>query len=80
VRGQTDEGDLGVSYESADVILHWLLSGYSVEQLTERGFTAEDIATVRRRLEGTHWKRRPPTVAMLSATAIGDSYLRPVDY
>ena len=80
VRGQTDEGDLGVSYESADVILHWLLSGYSAEQLTERGFTEADIATVRRRLEGTHWKRRPPTVAMLSATAIGDSYLRPVDY
>ncbi len=80
VRGQTDEGDLGVSYESADVILHWLLSGYSVEQLTERGFTTADIAIVRRRLEGTHWKRRTPTVAMLSATAIGDSYLRPVDY
>lgn len=80
VRGQTDEGDLGVSYESADVILHWLLSGYSVEQLTERGFTEGDIATVRRRLEGTHWKRRTPTVAMLSGTAIGDSYLRPVDY
>jgi NAD+ synthetase len=80
VRGQTDEGDLGVSYESAVVILHWLLSGYSVEQLMERGFTEADITTVRRRLEGTHWKRRPPTVAMLSATAIGDSYLRPVDY
>jgi NAD+ synthetase len=80
VRGQTDETDLGVSYESADVILHWLLSGYSVEQLMERGFAEADIATVRRRLEGTHWKRRPPTVAMLSATAIGDSYLRPVDY
>lgn len=80
VRGQTDEGDLGVSYESADVILHWLLSGYSVEQLRVRGFAEADIATVRRRLEGTHWKRRPPTVAMLSATAIGDSYLRPVDY
>jgi hypothetical protein len=62
------------------VILHWLLSGYSVEQLMERGFTEADITTVRRRLEGTHWKRRPPTVAMLSATAIGDSYLRPVDY
>ena len=80
VRGQTDEGDLGVSYESADVILHWLLSGYSMEQLVARGFPESDIVTVRRRLEGTHWKRRPPTVAMLSATAIGDSYLRPVDY
>jgi NAD+ synthetase len=80
VQGQTDEGDLGVSYESADVILHWLLSGYSVEQLVARGFPEQDIVTVRTRLEGTHWKRRPPTVAMLSTTAIGDSYLRPVDY
>ena len=30
--------------------------------------------------DGTHWKRRLPTVAMLSATAIGEYYLRPVDY
>jgi NAD+ synthase len=41
---------------------------------------AKEIETVRRRLETTHWKRRPPTVAMLSPTAIGESYLRPVDY
>ena len=32
------------------------------------------------RLDSTHWKRRLPTVAMLSATAIGEYYLRPVDY
>jgi NAD+ synthase len=38
------------------------------------------VDTVRARLERTHWKRRLPTVAMLSATAIGESYLRPVDY
>ena len=35
---------------------------------------------VRKRLEGTHWKRRLPTVAMVSPTAIGEAYLRPVDY
>jgi len=35
---------------------------------------------VRRRLDSTHWKRRLPTVAMLTGTAIGESYLRPVDY
>ena len=35
---------------------------------------------VRHRLETTHWKRRLPTVAMLSQTAIGEYYLRPVDY
>ena len=35
---------------------------------------------VRGRLDSTHWKRRMPTVAMLSDTAIGEFYLRPVDY
>ena len=38
------------------------------------------INLVRRRLEGTHWKRRLPAVAMLSPNAIGEAYLRPVDY
>jgi NAD+ synthase len=35
---------------------------------------------VRKRLAGTHWKRKLPTVAMVSATGIGEAYLRPVDY
>jgi NAD+ synthetase len=80
ITGQTDEGDFGISYAKADEILNWLLSGYSPSELAARGFDAADVALVRRRLESTHWKRRLPTVAMLSPTAIGESYLRPVDY
>ncbi|MCH8254605.1 MAG: hypothetical protein IID06_04575 [Gemmatimonadetes bacterium] len=44
------------------------------------GFEANEIDVVRQRLESTHWKRRLPTVAMVSQTAIGEYYLRPVDY
>ncbi len=80
IRGQTDEGDFGISYPRADVILHWLLQGYRSPEIQARGFTADEVALVERRLEGTHWKRRLPTVAMLSQTAIGEYYLRPVDY
>ena len=80
ITGQTDEGDFGISYAKADEILNWLLSGYSQEELARRGFDPAEVALVRRRLESTHWKRRLPTVAMLSPTAIGESYLRPVDY
>jgi NAD+ synthase len=80
VSGQTDEGDFGISYAKADVLLHWMLHGYSDADLTARGFAADEVRLVRRRLESTHWKRRLPTVAMLSGTAIGESYLRPVDY
>jgi len=80
VVGQTDESDFGISYAVADDILNWMLSGYSPEELVARGFDAAQVALVRKRLESTHWKRRLPTVAMVSPTAIGESYLRPVDY
>jgi len=80
VQGQTDEADLGVSYDKADRILHWLLLGHGTADVASRGFDVKDVETVARRLRSTHWKRRLPTVAMVSSTAIGESYLRPVDY
>jgi NAD+ synthetase len=78
IQGQTDEDDFGISYKKADEILHWLLSGFKPSEVS--GFSAAEIELVRKRLEGTHWKRKLPAVAMVSHTAIGDSYLRPVDY
>ena len=80
IHGQTDEIDLGVSYVRGDRILHFLLSGYTPEALVTAGFTEAEVEAVRRRLDSTHWKRRLPTVAMVSQTAIGEWYLRPVDY
>jgi NAD+ synthase len=80
IAGQTDEADFGISYRRADPILHWLLLGYRPEEIELSGFTRQEIELVRQRLESTHWKRRLPTVAMLSQTAIGEYYLRPVDY
>jgi NAD+ synthetase len=80
IQGQTDETDFGITYERADGILHWLLSGYRPEQVELLGYSADEVALVRNRLDTTHWKRRLPTVAMLSQTAIGEYYLRPVDY
>jgi NAD+ synthetase len=78
--GQTDEADIGISYAVADAILEQLLLGYSSEQLVERGCAPADVALVRRRVDGTHWKRHLPTTAMLTNTAINEFYLRPVDF
>ncbi len=80
VQGQTDEGDFGVSYAKADEILNWILHGWTADDLRARGVDAEAIRLVTTRLDSTHWKRKLPTVAMLSGAAIGESYLRPVDY
>jgi NAD+ synthetase len=80
IKGQTDEGDFGISYHRADTILHWILLGYRAPAIAALGFDEAEIELVRKRLDSTHWKRRLPTVAMLSGTAIGEYYLRPVDY
>jgi len=80
IEGQTDEGDFGISYPEADQILNWLISGYSPAALVARDFDPNKVEIVRKRLAGTHWKRKLPTVALLSPTGIGESYLRPVDY
>ena len=80
IHGQTDEGDFGISYAKADVILNWLLNGYAPAELVARGFDGAEVEVVRKRLDGTHWKRKLPTSALVSGSAIGESYLRPVDY
>jgi NAD+ synthetase len=80
IKGQTDEGDFGISYPKADQILHGLLTGLRPEEIVAQGLTRDEVELVRKRLESTHWKRRLPTVAMLSQTAIGEYYLRPVDF
>jgi len=80
VRGVTDEDELGIAYHCADPILHWLLEGHSATALIESGFDSAEIEIVCRRLDSTHWKRELPAVAMLSSSAIGESYLRPLDY
>ena len=80
VQGQTDEGDFGISYARADRILHFLTQGCARDKLVEMGFPEADVDIVWRRVDTTHWKRRPPTVAMMSNSAIGEYYLRPVDF
>jgi NAD+ synthetase len=80
IKGQTDEGDFGITYAKADRILHFMTQGYTKDKLVRLGFHAEDVELVWKRVDSTHWKRHLPTVAMMSTTAIGEYYLRPVDY
>ncbi|HVT14275.1 MAG TPA: NAD+ synthase [Fimbriimonadaceae bacterium] len=80
IKGQTDEIDFGITYLRADKILHYLTQGYSTAKLIEMGFDEADVSLVWKRVDSTHWKRRLPTVAMISSSAIGEAYLRPVDY
>ncbi|HYW54135.1 MAG TPA: NAD+ synthase [Dongiaceae bacterium] len=76
---QTDEGDLGITYAKADRILNLILLGYKDDAIVARGLDPAEVKLVRRRVDGTHWKRHLPTTALVSGTAINEFYLRPVD-
>ena len=78
--GQTDEGDLGITYATADRILNLILHGYHDDAIAARGLDPHDVILVRRRVDSTHWKRHLPTTALVSGTAINEFYLRPVDF
>ncbi len=80
IRGQTDEDDLGITYDRADRILHLLLKGYTAADILGRGFERADVELVSAKVNATHWKRHLPTNAVVSETAINEFYLRPVDY
>lgn len=78
--GQTDEGDFGISYAEADRILSFHMHGWPKEKVVELGYDPAKVDLVWAKVNGTHWKRKLPTVAMMSTGAIGEYYLRPVDY
>lgn len=80
IAGQTDEDDFGIRYARADEILNWLINGFTPADVEAHGFTREEVELIYGRLSRTHWKRKLPTVAMVSHSAIGEAYLRPVDY
>ncbi|MDB5094868.1 MAG: NH(3)-dependent synthetase [Candidatus Eremiobacteraeota bacterium] len=76
---QTDEADIGITYAKADRILNMILHGYKDDAIVARGHEFAEVRLVRRRVDGTHWKRHLPTTALVSSTAINEFYLRPVD-
>jgi NAD+ synthase len=80
IEGQSDEGDLGISYERADTILLHHLAGYEDGSIRGLGFEQRELDLVKGKVAQTHWKRQGPIQAMISSTAIGEFYLRPVDY
>ena len=80
IEGQTDEGDFGISYPGPTRSSTGFCWAIATTDIAALGLQRGGVALVRRRLDSTHWKRRLPTVAMVSETAIGEYYLRPVDY
>ncbi len=79
--GQTDEGELGFTYEAVDQVLFLLVDErYTVDQVIAEGFDAEFVKKVWRRVKANHYKRTMPNVAKLSGRSIGHDFLYLRDY
>ncbi len=64
--GQTDEGELGFTYEEVDRLLyHMIDEKKSDEELVELGFKKEFIEKVRDKIKNTEHKRRPAPIIKL---------------
>lgn len=70
--GQTDEGELGFTYEQVDRLLYLLVDErYSPEACLDAGFDREFIDHVLERIRQTQFKRVLPPIAKLSNHTVG---------
>jgi len=81
--GQTDEGEMGLTYAEADRLLVMLVDErYTPVEAIEAGFDATLVERVWRMVRVNHFKRRGPIIAKLSSRTIGVdfNYLRDWGY
>lgn len=79
--GQTDEGELGFTYEAVDHLLfHLVDERRSTPDLVAMGFDAAFVATVKERVRSTQYKRRPPVIAKVSNRTIDREFRYPRDW
>jgi NAD+ synthase len=74
--GQTDEDDLGFTYEQVDRLLYLLVDQrYSPDECVEAGFDSAFVRAVVERIRRNQFKRVLPPIAKLSNRTIGYDFL-----
>ena len=74
--GQTDEGELGFTYERVDQLLYLLVDQrYRPEECLAAGFEREFVEGVLTTIRQSQFKRMPPIIAKLSNRTVGYDFL-----
>jgi NAD+ synthase len=74
--GQTDENELGFTYEEVDKLLYLLVDQrYSAQDCIEEGFDEKFVNLVMTRVRRNQFKRMMPPVAKLSNRTVGYDFL-----
>lgn len=78
---QSDEDELGLTYETVDRVLALLIDArIEPHRIVELGFERETVETVRRRVETTQFKRCMPVIAKVSTRSLGWDFRYPRDW
>lgn len=79
--GQTDEDELGFTYDEADQVLYLLVDErYTVDEVAQEGFDLDFVVRIWERVKANHYKRTMPNIAKLSKRTIGHDFLYLRDY
>ncbi len=79
--GQTDEDELGFTYDEADQVLFLLVDErYTADEVAEEGFDLDFVGKIWERVKANHYKRTMPNIAKLSKRSIGHDFLYLRDY
>jgi len=74
--GQTDENELGFTYEDVDKLLYLLIDQrYSPQEAIETGFNEKFVNAVTTRIRRNQFKRMQPPIAKISNRTIGYDFL-----
>ena len=79
--GQTDEGELGLTYETMDNILYQLVDlRKSRKDVIAMGFKKADVDRIIRLIKKSEFKRKLPPIAKISPRTVGHDFLYPYDW
>lgn len=79
--GQTDEGELGFTYDEADQILYLIYDArWTVEDVIALGFPEALVRGIVERVRRNQYKRMPPVIAKLSQRTVGVDFRYPRDW
>jgi len=80
-QGQTDEDELGFTYEKVDNLFVLLVDyRWKISALIENGFEPDFVEQVARRVRLNHYKRRLPVIAKLSHRTVDRDFRYPRDW
>ena len=80
-QGQTDEGELGFTYDEADAILYHLVDERRrADDVIALGFQDRVVRRIVELVERNHFKRVTPIIAKISARTIGIDFLYDRDW